>query len=144
MLAWLTMKLISRTMARNRAGDLSLTLALDREDMEFVFPGKNSWSGHYHGKEEHRRWLERLVRVGVKTDADEVAVSGFPWKMTVAIRGRSWWDNSTGERIYENRYVIWAHLRWGRMQSYEVYEDTEKAQALDEYLEAHEPALAAA
>jgi hypothetical protein len=28
------------------------------------------------------------------------------------------------------------------LQDYEVYEDTEKAAALDEYLEAHEPALA--
>jgi hypothetical protein len=40
--------------------------------------------------------------------------------------------------------VIWAHLKWGRLKEYEVYEDTEKASALDEYLEAHEPALAAA
>lgn len=144
MLAWLTKSLLSRVMARTRAGDIGLSLALDRDDMEFVFPGKNSWSGHYHGKEEHRRWLERLVRVGVKTDVDEVALSGFPWKMKVAVRGRSWWDNASGERIYDNRYVIWATLKWGRMKAYEVYEDTEKAHALDEYLEAHEPALSSA
>ena len=144
MLAWLTKKLLSTVMARTRSGDISLTLKLDRDDVDFTFPGSNSWSGHYHGKDEHRRWLERLVRVGVKTDVDEVAASGFPWKQTVAVRGRSWWDNSAGERIYDNRYVIWAHLRWGRMQAYEVYEDTEKAQALDDYLEAHEPELAVA
>ncbi len=144
MISWLTKQLISRVMERTRAGDIRPALALDRKDMEFVFPGKNSWSGHFRGKDGHRRWLERLVRVGVKTGVDEVAVSGFPWNQTVAVRGRSWWDNSSGERIYENRYVIWGHLRWGRMKSYEVYEDTEKAQALDEYLEAHEPALAAA
>jgi ketosteroid isomerase-like protein len=144
MLAPLTKKLLSAVMARNRQGDIGLTLRLDRDDMDFVFPGSNSWSGHYHGKDEHRQWLERLVRVGIKTDVDEVALSGFPWKMTVAVRGRSWWDNSAGERIYDNRYVIWAKLKWGRMASYEVYEDTEKAQALDDYLEAHEPALAAA
>ena len=144
MLAPLAKKLLSTVMARNRSGDISLTLKLDRDDVEFVFPGTNSWSGHYHGRDEHRQWLERLVRVGVKTDVDEVAVSGFPWKQTVAVRGRSWWDNPQGERVYENRYVIWGHLRWGRMQAYEVYEDTEKAQALDDYLAANEPALAAA
>jgi ketosteroid isomerase-like protein len=141
-LAWLAKKLVSKTMALTRAGDISLTLKLDRDDVEFLFPGQNSWSGHRHGKDEHRRWLERLVRVGVKTDVDEVSVSGFPWQQTLAIRGRSWWDNPQGERIYENRYVIWGTLKWGRMRAYEVYEDTEKAQALDEYLEAHEPALA--
>jgi ketosteroid isomerase-like protein len=144
MLAWLSKKLLSTVMARNRAGDISLTLKLDRDDVTFVFPGSNSWSGVFHGKDEHRRWLERLVRVGVKTDVDEVAVSGFPWRQTVAVRGKSWWDNSSGERIYDNRYIIWAHLRWGRMHDYEVYEDTEKAQALDDYLEAHEPVLSAA
>jgi ketosteroid isomerase-like protein len=144
MLAWLSKKLLSNVMARNRSGDISLTLKLDRDDVTFVFPGSNSWSGTFRGKHEHRRWLERLVRVGVKTDVDEVALSGFPWKQTVAVRGRSWWDNAQGERIYDNRYVIWAHLRWGKMHDYEVYEDTERAQALDEYLEAHEPELAAA
>ena len=55
-----------------------------------------------------------------------------------------WWDNAAGERIYDNRFVIWAHLKWGRLKAYEVYEDTEKAAALDQYLEAHEPALAGA
>ena len=36
--------------------------------------------------------------------------------------------------MYENRYVIWAHAKWGLVQDYEVYEDTEKATALDPYL----------
>ena len=62
--------------------------------------------------------------------------------MTVSIRGTSWWDSPAGERIYSNRYVIWAHLSWGRLKEYEVYEDTEKANALDEYLETHVPELA--
>lgn len=144
MLSWLVKQLISWVMGRTRAGDIRPTLALDAPDMSFVFPGRNSWSGTYHGRDAHRRWLERLVRVGVKTDVEEVAAAGPPWKMTACIRGRSWWDSRSGERIYDNRYVIWAHLRWGRVQDYEVYEDTEKAQALDDYLEANEPALMAA
>lgn len=144
MLSWPVKQLISWVMARTRAGDIRPTLLLDAPDMSFVFPGSNSWSGVYRGREEHRRWLERLVRVGVKTDVDEVVAGGFPWNMTACIRGRSWRDTAAGERVYENRYVIWAKLRWGRVKEYEVYEDTEKAQALDGYLEANEPALLAA
>jgi ketosteroid isomerase-like protein len=144
MLSWLSKQLVSRMMARNRAGDIRMTLAFDRPDVTFVFPGSNSWSGQFHGKDEHRRWLERLVRVGVKTDVDEVVAKGFPWNTTVCVRGRSWWDSPGGERVYENRYIIWATLRWGRMHAYEVYEDTEKAAALDAYLAEHEPALASA
>jgi ketosteroid isomerase-like protein len=137
-------QLISWVMSRNRAGDIRPTVLLDAPDMTFVFPGTNSWSGTYEGREAHRRWLERLVRVGVKTDVDEVVTGGFPWNMTVCVRGRSWRDAPSDGRVYENRYVIWGRLRWGRMKEYEVYEDTEKAKALDDYLEANEPALMAA
>jgi ketosteroid isomerase-like protein len=141
MLSWLAKQLISWVMARTRAGDIRPTLMLDADDVRFVFPGDNSWSGVFHGKPQHRRWLERLVRVGVKTEPDEVAVTGFPWSTTICIRGRSYWDSPGGERIYDNRFVIWGKLKWGRLQDYEVYEDTEKATALDEYLAANEPAL---
>ena len=141
MISWLSKQMMSRVMARTRAGDLRPTLLLDSPDVKFVFPGSNSWSGTFNGKAEHQRWLERLVRDGVKTDLDEVAVAGFPWKMTVSIRGTSWWDSPAGERVYSNRYVIWAHLKWGRLKEYEVYEDTEKANALDEYLDRHVPEL---
>jgi ketosteroid isomerase-like protein len=134
-------QLIRRVMARTRAGDIRATLALDAPDVTFVFPGSNSWSGTFQGRDAHRRWLEHLVRVGVKTEADEVIAAGPPWNMTVCVRGRSWRDSPAGERVYDNRYVIWAKLRWGRMKAYEVYEDTEKAQGLDDYLEANEPAL---
>jgi ketosteroid isomerase-like protein len=144
MVSWITKQLISRVMKAARAGDVRPTLMLDAETVRFVFPGDNSFSGTFDGKSEHRRWLERLVRVGVKTEPDEVSASGFPWNMTVAIRGRSWWDSPAGERIYSNRFVIWGRLRWGKLQEYEVYEDTQKAKALDDYIEANEPALYAA
>jgi ketosteroid isomerase-like protein len=143
MLSWLAKQLVSRLMARVRAGDIRPTLALDAPDLSFVFPGQNSWSGSYHGRDAHRQWLERLVKVGVKTDVEEVVAGGFPWRMTACVRGTSWRDTPGGERVYENRYVMWIKLRWGRLKAYEVYEDTEKAQALDDYLEANEPALIA-
>jgi ketosteroid isomerase-like protein len=144
MISWLSKKLITYLMARTRAGDIRPTVLLDAPDIRFVFPGSNSWSGTFNGRDAHGKWLERLARVGVKTEPDEVLASGLPWNMTVCIRGRSWWDSPSGERVYSNRFVIWGKLRWGRLTEYEVYEDTEKAAALDEYLEAHEPALAAA
>ncbi len=137
MLSWLAKQIISRVMARARAGDIGPTLALDSPDVHFVFPGDNSWSGEYRGKDEHRRWLERLVRVGVQTDPDEVVASGWPWNTTVCIRGRSYLDAPGGERIYDNRFVIWGKLRWGKLFDYEVYEDTQKPKALDAWLAAH-------
>ena len=78
MLSWLAKQLISLVMRRTRQGDIRPTLALDAPDMTFVFPGSNSWSGTFHGRDAHRRWLERLVQVGVKTDVDEVMAGASP------------------------------------------------------------------
>ena len=143
MLSFIVFRLISAVMARTRVGDIRPTLMLDHQDIRFVFPGSNSWSGTYNGKPEHRRWLERLVRVGVKTAPDEVAVSGWPWNMTVCVRGHDYLHSPEGETVYENRFVIWGRMAWGRLKEYEVYEDTIKPRALDEYLTATEPALMA-
>jgi hypothetical protein len=52
--------------------------------------------------------------------------------------------SNAGELVYENRYVIWGHLRWGLLRDYEVYEDTERASELDASLAEHEPTLAIA
>jgi hypothetical protein len=39
--------------------------------------------------------------------------------------------------------VIWGQMVWGRLEHYEVYEDTQKAKAFDDFLVMHErPALA--
>jgi ketosteroid isomerase-like protein len=84
--------------------------------------------------------LQRFVDVGLQIYADEVVVKGWPWKMTVCIRGTDHLDAPSGERVYENRYVIWGHIRWGLLTDYEVYEDTQKSKALDGYLAQHEPA----
>ena len=61
MLSWLVKRLISWVMSRTRAGDIRPTLALDAPDLTFVFPGSNSWSGTFHTREAHRRWLERTT-----------------------------------------------------------------------------------
>jgi|SRR5579871_3955946 len=134
MLSWIAKRIISYVMAQTRAGNIKPTLLLDAPDVRFDFPGDNSWSGSFEGRDAHRRWLERLVRVGVKTEPDEVLAGGWPWRITVCIRGRSWYDSPDGERVYDNRFVIWGRLVWGRLQDYEVYEDTIKPRALDELL----------
>jgi ketosteroid isomerase-like protein len=143
-LSWLAKKLIDRVMARNRSGDISLTLALDAPDVTLTFPGDNSWSGVFRGKAAVKQWLERMVSAGVKTFPDEVVAVGFPWNTTICIRGHDHVRSPEGETVYENRFVIWGKLKWGRLRDYEVYEDTIQPRALDEWLAAHGPAVSAA
>jgi hypothetical protein len=90
------------------------------------------------------RWLQRFAAVGIQIYPDEVVAKGFPWNTTVCVRGRDHLSDPDGATIYENRYVIWGRMAWGRLKEYEVYEDTQKADALDEYLAEHRPELAAA
>jgi ketosteroid isomerase-like protein len=144
LLSWLAKKLLSRVMARTRAGDIEPTLAFDHEDVKFTFPGDNSWGGTFHGKTEVRRWLERLAAIGLQTFPDEVVAVGWPWNTTICVRGTDYLRSPEGETVYENRFVIWAKLKWGRIKEYEVYEDTEKSKALDDWLEVNEPRLVGA
>ncbi len=134
MLSWLGRLMISRYMAKARDGDIEPTLRMDAEDVRFRFPGDSSWATELEGKEELRRWLERFADVGIQIFPDEVVLKGFPWKQTICIRGTDHLDSTEGERMYENRYVIWGRLAWGKLREYEVYEDTQKSKALDEYL----------
>ncbi len=140
MRAWLAMRLVSRNMAELRAGNSVPTLALDTDDVHLHFPGDNSWAGDIRGKEAVGAWFARFVKVGLQSYPDEVVLKGWPWRMTIAIRGHIYLHGKDGALVYDNRYVIWGVLRWGRLADYEVYEDTQKSAALDQYLAVHEPA----
>ncbi len=134
MLSWLAKKMIARNMELASAGDIGPTLKMDADDVRFRFPGDSSWATELQGKEKLEPWLQRFADAGIQIYPDEVILKGFPWRQTICIRGRDHLDSPQGERVYENRYVIWGHISWGLLRDYEVYEDTQKAKALDGYL----------
>jgi ketosteroid isomerase-like protein len=134
MRSWLAKKILSRNMARLRAGDYRPTLRLDAKDIRFRFPGRSSWATELQGKDELERWLQRFVSVGIQIFPDEVVAKGPPWNMTICVRGTDHLKAPMGETVYENRYVIWGRMAWGLLKEYEVYEDTQKTEAFDEYL----------
>jgi ketosteroid isomerase-like protein len=134
MLSWLAKRMIARNMAKIREGDPGPTLRMDAEDVRFRFPGDSSWAGEFNGKAELEPWLRRFAEVGIQIYPNEVILKGFPWKQTICVRGTDHLDSPAGERVYENRYVIWGRISWGKLREYEVYEDTQKAKGLDGYL----------
>jgi ketosteroid isomerase-like protein len=139
----LARRLLAYVMRRLNAGDPRKLLLLDHPEIEFTFPGDSSWAGVFRGKRELRAWLQRFARVGLQIFADEVVVAGPPWRTTICVRGHIHLDGPAGERVYENRYVIWGQMAWGRMRRYEVYEDTQRSRALDDWLAGHQPAAVA-
>jgi ketosteroid isomerase-like protein len=136
MLSWLAEKMIARSMKALRAGDIEPTTALYADEVRFSFPGDNSFAPGASNKEELERWLERFVEVGLQIYPDQVILKGFPWRQTVCVRGHVHLDDPEDGRVYDNRYVIWGRLAWGKMREYEVYEDTEETRRLDQWLDA--------
>jgi hypothetical protein len=102
--------------------------------VRFSFPGESSFAPGASDKRELEQWLERFARLGLRIYPDEVVIKGFPWRQTICVRGHIHLDDPDDGRVYDNRYVIWGHLAWGKMREYEVYEDTEQTRALDEWL----------
>jgi ketosteroid isomerase-like protein len=140
MFSWLAKRILDHGYRRLNAGDPSFILRLDAEDVRFRFPGESSWSADIHGKEELARWLDRMIATGLQHRPEQVIAQGPPWNMTICLRGTDHLRSPEGETVYANRYVIWGRMAWGRLREYEVYEDTQKSAALDEYLGARESA----
>jgi hypothetical protein len=138
MLSWLAKRILSRNMARLRAGDYRPLLQMDASDVRFRFPGDSTFATELQGKAELERWLQRFTSLGLQIYPDQVIAQGFPWNTTVVIRGTVHLKTPSGDTVYENRYVIWGKVAWGLMRIYEVYEDTQKSAALDQYLAVQE------
>jgi ketosteroid isomerase-like protein len=135
MLSWLAGKMIERSMRAIRTGDLGPTVAMYADDVRFHFPGDSSFAPGAGNKRDLEAWLRRFVEIGLQIYPDEVILKGFPWRQTICVRGHIHLDRPGDGRVYDNRFVIWGHLAWGKMREYEVYEDTEETRRLDEYLE---------
>jgi ketosteroid isomerase-like protein len=135
MLSWLAGKMVARNMAAMREGDIKPTTTLYAKEVTFSFPGRSSFAPGARTRKELEAWLERFVRLGLQIYPDEVGLSGWPWKQTIAVRGHIHLDDPADGRVYENRYVIWGHMRWGKLYEYEAYEDTEETARLDAWIE---------
>jgi ketosteroid isomerase-like protein len=134
MLSWLAGKMIARNMRAIRAGDTGPTVALYDDDVRFTFPGDSSFAPGAGNKRELETWLDRFVSLGLQIYPEEVVLKGFPWRQTICVRGHIHLDDPEDGRVYDNRYVIWGRIAWGKMREYEVYEDTEQSRKLDEWL----------
>jgi ketosteroid isomerase-like protein len=140
MFSWLAEKLIAHNMKAIRDGDIKPTTVLYADDVKFSFPGDSSFAPGASNKVDLETWLERFVDLGLQIYPDQVVLKGFPWRQTICVRGHIHLDDSKDGRVYENRYVIWGHMSWGKMREYEVYEDTEETRRLDQWLEQAEKA----
>jgi hypothetical protein len=143
MLSWLVRPMLLKNLAKLNGGDAGPSLRMDAPDVHFRFPGESSWAAELHTAEQHAAWVARFVEAGIQLEPDQVVAQGPPWHMTLCVRGVSFLNGQDGARIYPNRFVMWGHLRWGRLKDYEVYEDTQTTARLDTFLAASDRSSAA-
>ncbi len=134
MYGWAVRFMIRRAVRLANEGDIEAMLGAYADDVHFVFPGDSSWAADIYSKQELEPWLLRFSKEGPRFDLRDIAVSGWPWNTTVSIQYTGRMDDANGNVVYENRGVIIGKVAWGKITSYEVFEDTQKVAALDEYL----------
>ena len=143
--------MIRRNIARLNAGDYRPALAMFSDDVEFSFPGDNSWADEFRplqrgrrvhvthrGKAEMERFLQRYVAAGIQMEIEDILVNGPPWNLRAAVRAHDWSPGEVGDR-YNNRAVLFVTSRWGKLQTQEDYEDTQRAAAFDALLSGRPP-----
>ncbi len=125
-------------------GDPRLLLKLAAPGVELAFPGYNSWAETYRpvvkGRERHathvgisevRGFAQRFVDEGIQFVIEDILVNGPPWNTRIALRVHGFIPGAGDQDRYNNRAVAFINVRWGRLVSWEDYEDTERVAAFD-------------
>lgn len=134
---------VRQGITRLNAGDPTFLLKTAHPDAEIAFPGYNSWSTmhrpaekgrHRHathrGIDECQAFADRFVNEGVQFHVEDILVNGPPWNLRIALRVHDFVSGPDGDR-YNNRAVAFLELKWGKLHSWEDYEDTERVAAWD-------------
>ncbi len=138
-------RLLRHAIDRLNDGDASLVLRMAAPDAELVFPGDNSWATMFgpiergrqahvthRGIEQLTAFADRFVDEGLHFEIEDILVAGPPWNTRVAVRAHDYGiDADTGRDRYNNRFVAFLEIRWGRLVRWEDYEDTERVAAWD-------------
>jgi ketosteroid isomerase-like protein len=106
-------------------GDYDAVQRVLAADSEHSFSGDHTLGGVRHSEGSRRVWYRRLANVlpGLSFDVLDIAVSGWPWATTAAVRWRDRGRTQTGEP-FRNEGVHFLRMRWGRVTSLHIYCDT--------------------
>jgi ketosteroid isomerase-like protein len=139
--------LIRHGIGRPNDGDPSFLLRLASSEMEIAFPGENSWASMHRpvekgrhryathrGIDECRAFADRFVQEGLHFEIEDILVNGGPWNTRVALRAHDHRPGPEGDE-YNNRVVAFLEIKWGRLVSWEDYEDTERIAVWDRHRE---------
>ena len=136
--------LMRRQIEQLNQGNYEPLLKMTAADAELAFPGDNSWSRQFRppqpsraqhtthrGISEVEAFAQRFVAAGLRLEVEDILVNGPPWNLRVAVRATDRAVDDDGNDVYNNRIVAFIETRWGRIQRWEDYLDTERVSAWD-------------
>ena len=116
-------------------GNPEPVLAGFADDAVLVFPGTSSWGGEYKGKPAITGFLQSFLGAGLVGQTHDILVNGPPWRTSVCVIFTDRATDEGGVILYENRAVLYAKVRWGKIVYQEDFLDTVKADAFDRLLQ---------
>ncbi len=135
--------IVRRGIERLNAGDPSALLKMAADDVELSFPGDNSWSNMFRpvvlgrerhathrGRQECEAFARRFVAERIQFHVEDILVNGPPWRTRVVVRASDYREGRAGDD-YNNRVISFMEIRWGKLRSWEDYEDTQRTAAWD-------------
>ena len=117
---------VRHVFARLSVGDYETALAGLAPDVHHRFAGDHPLGGERHDADAVRRWFERLHRLfpQLQFTVTDVAVSGWPWDMTVTVQ----WRADVVPQIGPGYLNVGAHVlrvRRTRVTCLHAYEDSQ-------------------
>jgi ketosteroid isomerase-like protein len=110
-------------------GDFAPALKSVADDVHHVFAGDHPLAGERHSADALQRWFKRLFRLfSLDFDVKQVAVSGWPWRTTVAVEWVAHVTPIAGPR-YDNHGAHLIGIRWARIVYIHAYEDSQAVAA---------------
>jgi ketosteroid isomerase-like protein len=135
MYKWAVRQQVRRNIGALGRGDLAPLLRGYSDDAVLIFPGESSWSGEHRGRGAIEQFLRRFIAAGLTGAAEDILVNGPPWRTRIAVVFTDRAVDGGGNEVYENRAVLYAVARWGRITRQEDFEDTQKVDAFDRWLD---------
>lgn len=111
-------------------GEWQAIVASLANDVRHSFAGDHPLGGERHSRDAVSRWFQRLGRLypGHEFEVHRVMSRGGPWSTWVAVQWTAHLRPQQGEP-YVNHGAHWIHIRWGKVDDFGAYFDTQRLAA---------------
>jgi ketosteroid isomerase-like protein len=138
-ISWIARRVVEKAYRQLNAFDIDGLLKTFAEDVVFEFHGDTPFGGERVGRAGVREWFEQVDReLGrLHLTAQEVAVSGPPWNMTIIVRFTDRYALIGGASM-DNYGFQYIRTAWGKVKEDRILVDLDIVRAAMAEVSSHE------